>query len=193
MKIKINIGVKLLLALIVIVSIQQVNAQKPRVVRHNKIIHPKKARVVARKNATSNVQNKAIKVLKRTNHVIVDAKKAVNKYKVYSGDLSRALHHQQLAKKLMNHNKVNQSMQHSRIAREYAFKSIKLNKGTINKEYEFTQEEKNFMGKNTPSDELDADLKSQTPNAGYKDENITDKDMTELDVLNIDSSEYKTE
>lgn len=193
MKIKVNLFVKSIVAIVFIASVQCSTAQKPRVVRHHKIAHPKKARVVARKNVTTNVQNKAIKVLKRTNHVIVDAKKAVNKYKVYSGDLSRALHHQKLAKKLMNHNKVNQSMQHSRIAREYAFKSIKVNKGTINKEYEFTQEEKNFMGKNTPNDELDADLKSQTPSADYKDENVTDKDMTELDVLSTDPSEYKTE
>ena len=193
MKIKTNLIVKSIVTFLFLTTVHYSSAQRPKIVRHNKTMHHKKARVVARKNATTNVQNKAIKVLKRTNHVIVDAKKAVNKYKVYSGDLSRALHHQQLAKRLMNHNKVNKSMQHSRIAREYAFKSIKVNKGTINKDYEFTQEEKNLMGENTPNHELDTDLKKQIPNADYKDENVTDKDMTELDVLNTAPSDYKTE
>ena len=162
-------------------------------VRNNKAVHPKKTKVVAKHHVKNAYHTKAINVLKRTNHVIVYARRSVVKNKVYSGDLSKAIYHQKLAKKLMNLKKTNKAMQHSRIAREYAFKSIRANKERVDGTYNFTEEEYEVMGKNISNEELERELKESNPSVIFKDEKISDEDMTDLEVLSTDPSEYKSE
>lgn len=185
---------KTLLALIVILAAQELSAQKnKRLMQRNGAINHNKVKMSSRHSKNDMSRNHAVKVLKRTNHVIVDANKAVKKHKNYSGDLSKALHHQRYAKRLFKNNKIKKSLQHSRIAREYAFKAIKLNKGVINEAFQFTDEERKIIGTNTPDIDLDNELKKSYPAATFNDEKVTDKELTELDVLEMDPAEYTTE
>ena len=178
------------LALVAFVTNGNAQRRVKHLKKHN-VVHQKKAKIVTNKKVNNDFQNKTLKVLKRTNYVILDARKAVLKNKVYTGGLSKAIHHQKLAKKLMHQNNNIKAMQHSRIAREYAFKSLKANKGRIDNDYKFTKEEYALMGANDSNDELGKELKENTLGIVLKDENITDKDMTDLEILSTDPAEYE--
>jgi len=134
-----------------------------------------------------------IRVLKKTNKVIIAAHSQVKKNKVYTGDLSKAVHHQKYAKKLLKKHKAHYSMQHSRIARKYAIKAIKNNKGTVGKEMEFNNEENKIIGKTISDEELEKELLKNEPNTTYDDKTISDKEMTDLEVLEMDEADYKNE
>ena len=183
---------KLLLTSIFALSIafigQDVKAQ-----HNHKHPHPKKKVVQHRKTVHRNNMAQSFKVIKRTNHVIIVAHKAVKKYKVYTGDLAKAVHHQRYAKVLLRNHKAHKAMQHSRLARKYAFKAIRSNKGTVNKEYNFNAEENKTMGETISDAELEKELKDNNPTVSFKDESISDKDMSDLDVIEMDPSDYKNE
>jgi len=180
---------KLLLTSIFALSIafigQDVKAQ-----HNHKHPHPKKKVVQHRKTVHRNNMAQSFKVIKRTNHVIIVAHKAVKKYKVYTGDLAKAVHHQRYAKVLLRNHKAHKAMQHSRLARKYAFKAIRSNKGTVNKEYNFNAEENKTMGETISDAELEKELKDNNPTVSFKDESISDKDMSDLDVIEMDPSDY---
>ncbi len=191
-----KLNCKLLLSAVFALSIvfigTDVQAQHKHKHPHAKkeIVKHKKAHA-AQKVAHKNSLGQSVKVIKRTNHVIANANRAVKKYKNYTGDLSRAVHHQQHAKRLLKRHKTHRSMQHSRLARKYAFKSIRSNKGTVNKEYQFDAEENKTMGETIADAELEKELKEKNPNIKFDDSAISDKEMTELEVLDVDPADYK--
>jgi hypothetical protein len=170
------------------------NAQAQHKHKHphtkKKVIQHKKAKV-AHKVAHRKSLGQSIKVIKRTNHVIVSANRSVKQNKNHTGDLSRAVHHQQYAKSLLKRHKAHSAMQHSRLARKYAFKAIKANKGNLNKEYQFDADENNVMGETISDDELGKQLMKDKPNVKFDDTTISDKEMTELEILDIDPADYK--
>jgi hypothetical protein len=170
------------------------NAQAQHKHKHphtkKKVIQHKKAKV-AHKVVHRNSLGQSIKVIKRTNHVIVKANRAVKKLKNHTGDLSRAVHHQQYAKSLLKRHKTHHAMQHTRLARKYAFKAIKANMGTLNKEYQFDADENNVMGEAISDAELEKSLMTENPNLKFDDSTISDKEMTELEVLDANPADYK--
>ena len=159
------------------------NANKK--VRQHKKVHAKKA--VHRGNAGA-----AIKVIKRTNHVITNAHKQQKKYKTYTGNLSRAVHHQRYAKKLLKSNKAYRAMQHSRLARTYAFKVLKSNKGSVSKAYQFNDAENKAMGESVADAELEKEL-IKNSKISFNDEAVSDKDMSDLEIIETSPSDYKNE
>jgi len=102
---------------------------KKKKVSHKKV-HPKRDKVVHKVNDKRDILL-SIKVIKKTNQVIIHANKTVKKNKVHSVDLSKADHHQQYAKRLLNNHKLQRAMKHSRLARNFAFKAIKSNQGRV--------------------------------------------------------------
>ena len=163
--------------------------------------HPHGKKIVAKHhkakagNTTVRKNNvgQSMKVIKRTNHVIVNAYKSVQKYKVHSGDLSKAVRHQQYAKKLLRNNKTHRAMQHSRLARKHAFVAIRTNKGTLDRTYELNKEEKLLVGEPIADLELEKELKANTPKIKFDDSAVTEKEMTELETLKVAPSDYKNE
>jgi len=194
MKIKSFLSIVFAITMLVAGSnIQAQNKHKhPHPHAKKKAVQHKKAEA-AHKVAHKNNMSKSIVVIKRTNHVINNAHKAVKKYKVYTGSLAKAFHHQQYAKMLLKQHKSHRAMQHSRLARKYAFKAIRSNKGTVNKEYNFTDDENKTMGETISDAELEKELKGSNPNILFEDDRISDKEMTELEVLELAPSDYKNE
>ncbi len=135
----------------------------------------------------------AHKVMKKTNMAIIAANKSVKLHKVYSGDLAKAIHHQRFAKKLLAMHKPHRALQHSRLARKYAFVSIKKNKGRVDNNWNVNKEEETILGKNIPDADLEKELSTSMPNLKNDDKSITDKDMTDIEVLETNPNDYKSE
>ncbi len=190
MKLKCKIFINTLFALTVVFANLNVQAQHP-------VKHPiAKKKAIQHQNAAAHPKGEmvhAINVFKRTNKVILIANNKVKENKVYTGDLAKAVHHQRYAKKLLKMHKAHRAMQHSRVARNYAFRAIRSNKGVVDKELVFTDEENKTMGENVADAELEKELKDSEPNVSYKDEGISNKDMTEIEVLETDEADYKNE
>ena len=85
---------------------------------------------------------------------------------------------QRFARKLYRRGMYARAIHHSRVARLYAIKAIKANKGADSKEYAFTPEEQELM-KNPPSDqELIDELTKDDPSLlNLKDQDVDLKDI----------------
>ncbi|MGE0560510.1 MAG: hypothetical protein AB7O47_01720 [Flavobacteriales bacterium] len=131
----------------------------------------------------------AQKVLKRTHYVIVKAKIAVAKNKNYTGDLAKAVAHQKQAKKMFAMKNPHRAILHSKQARMYAFKSLQANKaGTdVDQSYQFNKEENALAGPEDKSLNLEKELEQST----FDDKMVTDKEMTEMEVLETAPENYK--
>ncbi len=126
----------------------------------------------------------ARKVLHRTAVVVFHAHKLVKQNKNYTGDLAKAIAHQRFAKKLYVQGKYYRAIHQSRVARMYALKAIKANKGTEIEECKLTPEEKELMKNGPADDELIAEMTKENPGAKMKDE---DNLISEPDIdLNAD-------
>lgn len=189
MKIKLLLSSMLILSFFI--STSNVQAQ------HHKHPHAKKQVVQNHKKQVVAHHNgdmvHAYKVLKKTHRVILAANNHVKRNKVYTGDLAKAIHHQRHAKLLLKSHKAHRAMQHSRVARMYAFKAINNNKGKVNEEWQFNEEENKTMGANVSDAELEKELKDSNPTITFKDEDISDKDMTDIEVLETAPTDYKNE
>lgn len=187
------------LALILLVVGSHIQAQHrhkhPHAHQHakKKVVQHRNQVKVAHKVSHKQGMGNAISVIKRTNHVIVRANQAVKKHKVYKGYLSRAVYHQRFAKSLLKQHKTHRAMQHSRLARNYAFKATRSNKQAIDKTYMFSEEENKNMGATVSDVVLKEELEAGNPGVTFDDAAITDKEMTELEVLDVDPSDYKNE
>ncbi|MDT8413107.1 MAG: hypothetical protein RQ875_11630 [Vicingaceae bacterium] len=131
----------------------------------------------------------ASKVLNKTNQSINVAYTSVTNKKVYSGDLSKAVHHQKIAKNLMSENKTFRAIHHSRMARTLAFRSLRLNKEPILDEWDFSMEEQELFGNGIPDGELIDELNNTYPNNKFLDEKITEKDLKDIEVKELDPSD----
>jgi len=133
----------------------------------------------------------AQKVLKRTHFVILQAKQAVNKSKNYTGDLARAVAHQKQAKKMFVMKNPHKAVLHSKRARMYAFKALRFNKAIddVDQSYQFNKEENANITAEDDAINLDKELQQTT----FDDKAISDKEMTELEVLETKPEDYKNE
>lgn len=91
-------------------------------------------------------------ILIRTNRVIGHAQMSVKRGGNYSGDLSKAVAHARVAKKLFNDGNYLRAIQHSRLARIDAVQAIKANKVKLPMDASFTTQETELFG-DLPSDE----------------------------------------
>ncbi|MCW8897612.1 MAG: hypothetical protein OQJ96_09695 [Flavobacteriales bacterium] len=147
-----------------------------------------KEKMVEKQNVNvSNVD--ASKVLSKTNQAITAAFSTVNEKKVYSGDLSKAVHHQKIAKKLMSENKNFRAIHHSRMARTLAFRSLRLNKNYDHEKWDYTMEEQALFGNGIPDGELIDELNNTYPNNQFLDEKITEKDLKDIEVKELDPAD----
>ena len=92
----------------------------------------------------------------RTNKFLLSAQEALKKNKVYKGDFTLALRHQEWARKMTARNQFAKAVYHSRRARLLAIKAIKDNKGKLPSNEAFTKAEYVQLGSRYPTDrELD--------------------------------------
>ncbi len=186
----------MLSAFLTLIVMNGVNAQHNH--KGHKHPHPNKHQVkknVKRKPAVSKHKmemRNATKVLRKTNIVIISAHKAVQKSKSNTGNLSKAIAHQKLAKKMLKGHRVHSAVNHSKIARVYAFKAIRLNRGEMKGEWNFTKEENEIMGGKVSDADLEQELKEEMPNANTDDTKVSDKEMSEIEVLETAPEDYKT-
>lgn len=124
----------------------------------------------------------ARKCIKRTSLVMMHAHKKLKENKVCSGNMARSVRHQRYARILFRQGKFVRAIHQSRRARQLAFLVIQANKGTVNKEWELTQEEKPA---GAPSDEeLEKELPPDTDN--LTDEKLIDSDLKDIDLNDKD-------
>ncbi|MCO6499066.1 MAG: hypothetical protein J5I47_01670 [Vicingus serpentipes] len=156
--------------------------------------HPRAKRAHVRQHQVRKIDNvRALRVIRRTNLTIRHAQKMVYANKVYTGDFSKAVHHQRYAKVLLRRGKSHRAMLHSRLARQFAFQAIKHNKGVVSDDLNFTAEENEIFGDNIQNEELEKELKTELPDLIFDDSKVSDKELTELEVLDMDPSDYKSE
>ena len=104
------------------------------------------------------------RVLKKTAFIIHIAHQKVKENKNYTGDLAKAVKHQQFAKKLYMVSRYKRAMHHSRTARKYAILALKANKGEDSADFKLTPEEETILKSETPSDiELNKELEKEMP------------------------------
>ncbi len=97
--------------------------------------------------------------LHRTHRVIEFAKESVARGKVYTGDLTRAVYHQRYARDLFHEGKFRQAIHHSYRARELAIIAIRANKGEVDRDMDFHDNEREY-GRGRPDGAvLDAEIK----------------------------------
>lgn len=187
MKIKVLLGTVLSLAILLSAntSFAQHKAH-PVAKKHIAKQHHKAAITHKRGNMVQ-----AHKVLKRTNKAIVAANVAVKKNKNYTGHLSKAVYHQRHAKTLLKRGKTHRAMQHSRLARKNAFVAMRNNKTTVSKDLDFTAEENKMLGETITDTELEKELKTENPKVSFDDKNVSDKDMSDIEVLETNPANYK--
>ncbi|MCB0401425.1 MAG: hypothetical protein KDD41_05035 [Flavobacteriales bacterium] len=178
-----------LFSMLMVVSVQAQHPAKHPAAKKHAVQHQKAAMA---KNHEMNMAH-AYKAMKRTNKAIALAHGAVKKGKNYTGDLSKAIHHQRYAKHLLKNGKANRAILHTRVARKHAFLAIRANKSTYDRTLEFNDEETKLIGESVGDDELEKEMKQQNPNADFDDSKITDKDLSETEVLETDPADYKNE
>lgn len=141
----------------------------------------------------ANPQLRANHVLRKTAAILHAAQKQLKTTKNFTGNFAKAVEHQRMAKKLYLKGDYGMAVQHSRRARMLGLMVIRENKGTTKKEWEFTQEENIAPEKDNiknPTDvQLDADLAKANPGKVYKDENVINASLNDIDVEEIKSSE----
>lgn len=159
--------------------------------QHHQPNHPPKGLPRANMPAKQPSMIQAQKVLKRTHFVILKAKQAVNKSKNYTGDLARAVAHQKQAKRMFAMKNPHKAILHSKRARMYAFKALGANKATgdVDPSYQFNKEENANITAEDDATNLDKELQQTT----FDDKVITEKEMTELEVLETKPENYKNE
>lgn len=137
--------------------------------------------LMAKRPPLSKEKTKAF--LKKTTVVIIHAKKQVSEGKNFTGDLSKAITHQKMARSFYKKGMLFKAVHHSKIARDYATKSIKANKGKEIEESKFSLEENELLV-NAPTEEsLTADITAQNS------ESITDESIITKENLDIDLAE----
>src|SRR3954463_4256325 len=87
------------------------------------------------------------RVLRRTAMVIMIAHKKVKEGHVYTGNLAKAIAHQQFARKLYREGKYFQAIHQSRRARFLAIQAIKANKGVETGEMSYSKDDEAAMKK----------------------------------------------
>lgn len=131
---------------------------------------PRRERVIAKR------------VLKKTAFVIVVAHKKVKENKNFTGDLSKAVAHQRFAKKLFIAGRYKRAVHQSRLARAYAIRAIKANKGVESADLAYAKEDEELLN-NAPTDaELENELLKEEPNQQLKDEDLIKTDKVDVDV-----------
>lgn len=186
MKIKLLLGLALSTLLVINVSAQN-NTRKP--VAKKKAVQAQKLQAANTYKKTNMAQ--AVKFLKRTNKVIVAAHEKLKTGKNHSGNFAKAVHHQRYAKKLLKLKKTHRAIQHSRVARKYAMLVIRENKGTYDGAMNINAEEKVALGTTISDAELEKDLKTDNPNINYDDSKITDKELKDMEVLEMSPADYQ--
>ena len=126
-------------------------------------------------------RQKTLNFLLKTNRLIGHAHMSVKRGKVYSGDLSKAVRHERLAKQLFQNGNYKGALAHSRRARILATESIKANKVKPTSDATFTPEENTLVGTPTSDEELDKELNTQGI-AEITDETIINQNNLELEV-----------
>ena len=119
----------------------------------------------------------ARKAIRRTAVVLVHAHTKLKENKVYTGNFTKAVRHQRFARILFRQGKFVRAIHQSRRSRQLAFLVIQANKGSVNKEWELTQEEKPA---NAPGDE---ELEKELP---PDSENLSDEALAAADLRDVD-------
>lgn len=147
---------------------------------------------VARNNSEGIGQKeKVFHYLKRTNVAIMHAQKAVKKGGVYTGDLSRAVAHQQVAIKMYKQDQLKKAIAHSKLAREHAFKAMEANHINRQAGLEFSAEESALHEGIANNAVLEKEMISETKGFKADDQKMAEENLSELEVLEMPKQEYK--
>jgi hypothetical protein len=134
--------------------------------------------------AQSQDKVKTHNLLGRTAAVILQAQKDLMQEKNFKGDFAKAVAHQRFAKKLVFRRNLQKAAMHSRYARMLAFKVIRENKKQVNPEWQFTDEEKSLFTDISDS-ELQKEMERMNSKVAVNDEELVDKDMSDIQVEEI--------
>jgi hypothetical protein len=145
--------------------------------------------VLSEITAQPRMRFKTNRVLKRTAVVLVGAHHQLKLNRHFTGNFARAVAHQRFAKRQYAQGNFRRAIHHSRRARMLALTVIRDNKGTPKKEWEFTSEENPPQEKaanDNPTDaQLDDELLKDNPNQTFKDEDLVEKVLDDIDVEDI--------
>lgn len=148
----------------------QVRPAKRRAVRREVVRHNAAHRVAVSRT-------RARRFIRRTNLAIYAAHKQVKEHRVFTGDLSRAYHHQRVARRLYRRRAYRRAVYHSRRARLLAYAAIKANKGKVNSSFDWEQGDEELYDGMPGDAELDAELIKELGNVSYNDEDLIKKDI----------------
>jgi len=140
--------------------------------------------------AQPRVRLKANRVIRKTAMVLHAAHKQLKLNRHFTGNFAKAVAHQRFAKRLYMQGDFARAVHHSRRARILALMVIRDNKGTPKRDWEFTADENVApAGKGNatnPTDvQLDSDLMKDNPNQAFKDEDLIDAALDDIDVDEI--------
>ena len=142
--------------------------------------------VLSEISAQPRVRFKTNRVLRRTAVVLVAAHHQLKISRHFTGNFARAVAHQRFAKRQYVLGNFRRAIHHSRRARMLALTVIRDNKGTPKKEWEFSSEENPPPGKDNPSDaQLDSELAQDNLGQTFKDEDLVDRILDDVDVEDI--------
>lgn len=119
----------------------------------------------------------ARKAIRRTATVILYAQKQVKEHKVYTGNLAKAVRHQRHARFLFRNGKYVRAIHHTRRARQLAFLAIQANKGSIDNDWDLSNDEP--LKEKVPGD---AELESELSSANLTDQDIINAVLDDIDV-----------
>lgn len=137
-------------------------------------------------SAQPRLRYKANRSIRKTAVVIHAAHKQLKINRHFTGNFARAVAHQRFAKKQYVRGNFRSAIHHSRRARLLALSVVRDNKGAVQKDWEFSQEENMAAKKDNPSDEkLDNELMQDDPKLTFSDEELMDKVLDDVDVEDI--------
>lgn len=129
------------------------------------------------------------KFLIKTSKAIQSAYTQLQTGKTFSGDFSKAVAHQRYALELFKSGLFQRAAFHSKMARQFALKSMQANKGTNLAAFELSQDEKSLL--NNPSALLkDAELVNELTKK-MAGKNFSDQEFINGNITDIAESRIK--
>lgn len=129
----------------------------------------------------TNEKYTVLSTIENTNTAIFYAYDQMQTTKVYTGSLAKAIKHQQIAKAFFADNNYFRAIHHTRIARAYTIKAIRLNKGSFDAKWNgYSDEEQKLFGEGINDTELNEELLKKYPNDKFLDEKINQNDLKSL-------------
>lgn len=124
----------------------------------------------------------AAKFLIKTSKAVQAAYKQLQSGKNFTGDLARAVAHQRFALELYNSGLFQRAAFHSRLARQFAVRSLQANKGNA-ANFDLAQDEKALFANNSPMFKdaaLENELTKKMAGKAFSDQEFINGNITDI-------------